>query len=74
MTLEQLAAANQRPNTVIRKTTVGALRAAGFEVTPPKGRKRHADLLIPDPAADDVWERLHETFDPPEPNPYTPRR
>lgn len=49
MSLVELAWANRRPNPTIRKTTVGRLRAVGFEVTIPKGTKRHADLILPSP-------------------------
>jgi hypothetical protein len=69
MTLQALAVANQTPHSRIRKTTVGRLRAAGFDVTPPKGEKRHADLILPNPPTDEVWEALEAAFDPPEPNP-----
>lgn len=71
LSLDDLAMANKRPNSVIRKSLVGRLRAAGFEVTPPKGKKRHANLILPSPPTDTDWERLDMAFDPPEPNPYT---
>lgn len=71
-TLEQIAAASKRQNRAIRKTTVGRLRAVGFSVTPPTGRKKHADLILPTPPKEEDWIALDEAFDPPERNPYNP--
>ena len=70
MSLRELAMANRRPNRKIRKTTVGRLRAAGFEVTYPTGTKRHADLILPTHPTDGDWVALIEAFDNHEPNPY----
>jgi len=70
MDLRSLCMANRRPNRQIRKSTVGRLRAAGFEVTFPIGTKRHSDLILPIPTTDDDWEKLDEAFDLPEQNPY----
>lgn len=70
MNLYDLCMANRRQNRHIRKSTVGRLRAVGFEVTWPVGNKRHSDLILPTPPTDDDWARLVEAFDPAEPNPY----
>jgi hypothetical protein len=45
-TLGEIARVAQLRNAKIRKTTVGVLRAWGFDVTPPKGRKQHSNLLL----------------------------
>jgi hypothetical protein len=67
-TVEQIARANRTPHSRIRKTTVGRLRSAGFEVSWPVGKKKHADLFLPDLDADTLAS-LEKVFDPPEPNP-----
>lgn len=70
MTLDELAMANQRPNRLIRKSTVGRLRAAGFDVMPPTGPTRHSDLLFPGPVTDELFAAFEDAFDDAEPNPY----
>lgn len=70
MDLHQLCMANRRQNRQIRKSTVGRLRTAGFEVSWPTGKKRHSGLVFPSEPTDDLWDALEEAFDPAEPNPY----
>jgi hypothetical protein len=51
------------PNGQVRVSTVGQLRARGFELLPdsPFG---HYLLAIPTPTAEDDWEALQEEFGP----------
>ena len=73
LSFEELADAARFPNSKIRRSTVGALRVIGCDVTPPTGRKRHANLILPQPPTDDVWDALEEAFAPQEPNPFRRR-
>lgn len=74
LSFEELAVVADFPNRRVRRTTVGLLRAIGCDVTPPSGRKRHANLILPQPPTDDVWKALEEAFAPAEPNPARRRR
>lgn len=70
MTLEEIARTARRPNAQIVQTTVGRLRSAGCDVTHPTGKRRHVDILLPQPPTEEDWQALEEASDPPEPNPY----
>jgi hypothetical protein len=52
----------------IRTTTLGELRAQGFEVTHPD-EIGHASVKLPDPPSDDDYVRFLGAFGAPEPNP-----
>jgi hypothetical protein len=56
------------PHSVIRATTVGKLRAYGYDVSP-SGQPGHMSLQLPSPPADRDWENLEQAFDPPVTNP-----
>lgn len=57
----------------IRTSTVGRVRAAGYEVVSSPGPPGHADLVLPTPPTEDDWSALDSAFDPPRPNPATMR-
>ena len=57
----------------IRTSTVGRVRAAGYEVVSSPGPSGHADLLLPTPPTENDWSALDSAFDPPRPNPATIR-
>lgn len=61
-------AGRRLPHPEMRVASVGALREAGFAVEP-DGRKPHVSIKLPEPFADDDWQRFDEQFDPPIPNP-----
>jgi hypothetical protein len=67
---DEIAMGAPFPNKQMRITTVGVLRAAGYDVTPsPWEHPLHADLrFISEPTEDD-FEALRAIFDPPRPNP-----
>lgn len=54
----------------IRTSTVGRVRAAGYDVVSSPGPPGHADLVLP---TDDDWSALDSAFDPPRPNQATMR-
>jgi hypothetical protein len=60
----------RRPNPMVSRTTVGRLRAAGCEVTPPTGKKRHVTIVLPQPPTTSDYRRFVDAFDPAEPNPH----
>lgn len=55
----------------IRQSTVGRVRAAGYDVVSSAGPPGHADLVLPNPPTDEDWTALDAAFDPPCPNPAT---
>jgi hypothetical protein len=57
-------------NNQIRVSTVGRIRACGYEVVPSEPPPAHADLKLPNPPTDDDWETLRSIFDDPIPNPH----
>lgn len=68
MDLDAILRAARQPHPKISKTTVGRLRAAGCEVMPPTGKKRHVTIVLPQPPKDADYERFVNAFDLPEPN------
>lgn len=73
-TLDRIARTARFENRQIRKSTVGRLRAIGCDVSWPTGRRRHANLILPQPPTDTVWIDLEQAFDPPELNPHRRNR
>ncbi len=71
-TFDEVARAGQRPNVYVRKTTAGRLRVWGFDVAPPTGTKRHANLILAKQRSVETndWAVLDSVFDPPEFNPF----
>lgn len=55
-------------NNKIRESTVGALRAAGYDVVP-SDYYGHADLRLFSEPSDEHWDRLVTLFAPPRRNP-----
>ena len=70
MDLDTLLRAARQPHPAISKTTVGRLRAAGCQVGPPSGKKRHVTLYLPEPPTDNDYVRFVKAFDPFESNPH----
>lgn len=64
-----IAAAAVVPHRKIRQTTVGRLRASGFEVVASEPPPHHVDVMLPGPITDETYELLNAAFDPPEANP-----
>lgn len=69
LTVDEIATAARLPHSKIRESTVGRLRAHGYEVVPSPGTAGHADLRLPGPPTEDHWKVLDALFDPPRPNP-----
>jgi hypothetical protein len=63
-----IRARNRVPHPVIRETTVGAIKRAGFE-TVRRGRHGHALILLPNPPPSDVWPTIAALFENERPNP-----
>jgi hypothetical protein len=63
-----IRARERLPHSVIRETTVGAIRGAGFQ-TVPRGRHGHALILLPNPPPADVWPTIAALFGNERPNP-----
>lgn len=59
------------PHSTLRESTVGRLRAAGYDVVSSPGPPGHADLILPNSPTDDDWQALDETFDAPRPKEAT---
>lgn len=55
-------------NRKIMVSTVGAIRALGYDVVP-SDEPPHADLKFPDEPSDDIFYELKAVFDPPRDNP-----
>jgi hypothetical protein len=70
---DEIARGVPLPHSMIRESTTGRLRAAGYEVVRSPGPPGHADLMLPNPPTDDDWRALDAAFDPPRPNPTTMR-
>jgi hypothetical protein len=74
-TAEQIAEAvgtERLPQPVLRKTTVGKLRAAGYPLEK-SGGKYHYSLRLPDPPTPQDWVNLRRIFDLGQPNPVAKR-
>lgn len=69
MTADELAVAAGLTHSMIRESTVGRLRAVGYDVVSSPGPPNHADLLLPEPPGDADWEALDRVFDAARPNP-----
>lgn len=68
--IDELARIANRPNGVIRLTTAGRIRAAGYEVLPDEPPPGHAALQLPNPPTDTDWETSRAIFDEPIRNPH----
>lgn len=73
MSADEIARAVPLRHSMIRESTAGRLRAAGYEVVSSPGPPGHADLLLPNPPTDNDWRALGAAFDSPRPNPATMR-
>ena len=72
-TADEIATGVPLPHSAIRESTVGRVRAAGYDVVPSPGPPGHADLLFAAPPTAADWRMLNEIFDPPHRNPATMR-
>ncbi len=72
-TADEIARGVPLPHSMIRESTVGRLRAAGYDVVSSLGPPGHADLILPNPPTDDDWQALDKTFDAARPSPATMR-
>ena len=70
-TADDIAIGVPLAHSMIRVSTVGRLRDAGYDVVSSPGPPGHADLVFSRPPSDDDWRRLDECFDPARPNPAT---
>lgn len=68
-TADEIATSVPLPHSTIRESTVGRVRAAGYDVVPSPGPPGHADLVFPAAPTEDDWQTLDEIFDSPRPNP-----
>jgi hypothetical protein len=57
------------PHSKLRASTVGRLRAAGFEVVSSEPPSGHVDVKLPGPVTDAIANDLDVGFDPPIVNP-----
>jgi hypothetical protein len=57
------------PHSVIRASTAGRIRAAGYELVATDPQPGHYSLMLPDPPTDDDWAALNSIFGEPQPNP-----
>lgn len=73
MTADEIAQGVPLRHSMIRVSTAGRLRAAGYEVVSSPGPLGHADLLLPNPPTNDDWRALDAAFDPSRPHPATMR-
>ena len=55
----------------IRETTVGRIRAAGYDVVPDPPPEGHALIMLPQLPTDTDWTTISDVFDPPQANPAT---
>ncbi len=56
------------PHPWIRSSTVGEIRASGYEIRA-TFEPGHASLMFPGPPTDDDWETVESLFGPPQDNP-----
>lgn len=68
-TPDEIATSVPLPHATIRESTVGRVRAVGYDVVPSPGAPGHADLVFPAAPTGDDWQALDAIFDPPRPNP-----
>jgi hypothetical protein len=61
-------------HSVIRETTVGALRSNGYDVILTDEPSAHDDLVLPSDPSEEHWVRLRGIFGEPRPNPVHVRR
>ncbi len=73
LTAGEIAASVPLPHSMIRESTVGRIRAAGYDVLPSGGPSGHADLVLTNPPTTHDWQILDRTFDPARQNPATIR-
>lgn len=73
MTADEIAVGVPLRHSKIRASTVGRVRAAGYDIVRSPGPPGHADLVLPTPPADHDWSALDRIFDPPRLNPATMR-
>lgn len=59
---DEIAARGRRPNRRYCFTTVGEIRAAGFEVSPRVSTDGHTNVILPSPPTSDDLERLASCF------------
>jgi hypothetical protein len=64
----EIATAAGIRHTRIRSSSIGALRGAGFELSP-LGENGHLSVFLPSPLKREHVERLEELFGPAVPNP-----
>lgn len=57
------------PHPKVRLSTVGAVRAIGFDVIPTVDDDLHADLKLDGEPDEAIWELLRSAFSEPQPNP-----
>jgi len=57
------------PNLQMRQSTAGALREAGYEITPGGGLRGHVTLVLDELPVDTCWAGLTNLFQAEEPNP-----
>ncbi len=68
-TADEVARDANFDNTHIRESTVGALRAAGFEPLRDTSRSDHVKVTLDGPPTDADCERVRSAFGKPRPNP-----
>lgn len=70
MTAEDIATDMKYRGRNMRVSTIGELRAAGFDVIPdPEEGPVHALVTLPEPPSEAQWEHLRSCFGPRQPNP-----
>lgn len=74
LSADELAHRARVANRQMRETTVGALRADGYEVVLTDEPTAHADLVLPSAPSENHWTRLRAIFGPPRSNPAFVRR
>jgi hypothetical protein len=70
LSFEQLAAEGGLPHKAVGVTSVGAIRAQGYNGVPTRGKGKHATLVLPEDIQPEAADRLARLFDP-RPNPHT---
>jgi hypothetical protein len=70
-TADELASLGALAHPKIRETTVGRIRAAGYDVISDELPEGHALIMLPRLPADDDWTAISDLFDPPRLNPAT---
>ena len=69
MTADEIAFLGEIPHPKLRETTVGALRAAGYDVIPDEPPPGHALITLPAIPADEDYVAISDLFGPTRPNP-----